>query len=110
MFAFNYASHLAGLYFERWYNSLDSPHYLSFIMCQGVDVKLVQFPVHLCFALTVHRSQGQTLKMVVFYLRKDVFVHGCLYVGLSRVWKSADIIILTTDYHRICLNFLCYVC
>ena len=37
----------------------------SFITWQDVDVKRVQFPVRLCFALPVHRSQGQTLKSVV---------------------------------------------
>ena len=56
----------------------------SFITWQGVDVKQLQFPVRLCFAVTVHSSQGQTLNRVVFYLRRDVFMHGCLYVGLSR--------------------------
>ncbi|CAN0447843.1 unnamed protein product, partial [Laminaria digitata] len=70
----------------------------SFITWQGVDVKRVQFPVRLCFAVTVHRSQGQTLNRVVFYLsRRDVFMHGCLYVGLARVRNSADIRILTTE-------------
>ena len=64
------------------------------------------FPVRLCFALTVHRSQGQTLKMVVFYLRRDIFMHGCLYVGLSRVRKSADIMILTTE-DRTCPYMVC---
>ena len=63
----------------------------SFITWQDVDVKRVQFPVRLCFALPVHRSQGQTLKSVVFCLRRDVFMHGCLYLGLSTVRKSADI-------------------
>ncbi|CAN0514437.1 unnamed protein product, partial [Scytosiphon promiscuus] len=78
----------------------------SFITWQGVDVKRVQFPVRLCFAVTVHRSQGQTLERVVFYLRRDVFMHGCLYVGLSRVRNSADIRILTTE-DRICPHKLC---
>lgn len=54
------------------------PITFSFITWQGVDVKRVQFPVRLCFAVTVHRSQGQTLSRVVFYLRRDVFMHGCL--------------------------------
>ena len=61
-----------------------------------------------CFAVTVHRSQGQTLNRVVFYLRKDVFMHGCLYefVGLSRVRKSADIRNWTTE-DRICPSTFC---
>ena len=73
----------------------------SFMTWQGVDVKRVQFPVRRCFDVTVQRSQGQTLNRIVFYGCRDVFMHGCLYVGLSRVRKSADIRILTTE-GRIC--------
>ena len=78
----------------------------SFITWQGVDVKHFQFPARLCFAATVHGSQGQTLNTVVFYLRRHVFMHGCLYLGLSRVRKSADVRILTTE-ERISLHTLC---
>ena len=67
-----------------------------FITWQGVDVKRVQLTVRLGFAVPVRRSQGQTLNRVVFYLRWEVFMHGCLCIGPSRVWKSADIRILTT--------------
>ena len=64
------------------------------------------FPV-VCFTVTVHRSQGQTLNRVVFYLHSDVFMHGgCLYVGLSRVRKSADTRIWATE-DRICSYTLC---
>ena len=67
------------------------------ITWQGLDIKLVfSFPF-VSFSLTVHRSQGQTLNRVVFDLRREVFMHGCLHVGLSRVRKSVDIIILTTE-------------
>ena len=41
------------------------------------------------------------LKRVVLDLHRNVFMHGCLYLGLSRVQKSADIIVLTTE-DRIC--------
>ena len=67
------------------------------ITWQGVDAKCVQFPARICFAVTVPRCQGQTLNRVVFDLRREVFMHGCLHVGLSRVRKSVDIIILTTE-------------
>lgn len=76
-----------------------------FITWQGMDVKRVQFPVRLAFAVTVHRSQGQTLDRVVLDLRRDVFMHGCLYVGLSRVRNSNDVKILTTE-HRLCPDHL----
>ena len=43
-----------------------------------------QFPVRLAFAMTVNKSQGQSLKNVGLDLRTPVFSHGQLYVGLSR--------------------------
>lgn len=69
----------------------------KFITWQGVAVERVQFPVRLCFAVTVHRAQGQTVDRMCFDLRRHPFAHGHLYVGLSRVRKSADMLILTTD-------------
>ena len=48
-----------------------------------------QFPVSISFAMTINKSQGQSLKQVGLYLYKPVFTHGQLYVGLSRV-RSID--------------------
>ncbi|CAB1111373.1 unnamed protein product [Ectocarpus sp. CCAP 1310/34] len=62
----------------------------------GVAVKRIHFPVRLWFCLTVHRAQGQTLDKTCFDLTRHPFAHGHLYVGLSRVRKADDVIILTT--------------
>ena len=41
------------------------------------------FPVRLCFAMTVSRSQGQSLNQVSVDLHTPAFSHGQLHVALS---------------------------
>lgn len=56
-----------------------------------------QFPVRLAFAMTINKSQGQTLKNVGLYLPEPVFAHGQLYVAISRVGSAKRIKIFLTD-------------
>ena len=44
-----------------------------------------QFPVRVAFAMTIHKSQGQTLQKVGVWLYDPCFAHGQLYVAVSRV-------------------------
>ncbi|GJV31200.1 ATP-dependent DNA helicase PIF1-like protein [Tanacetum coccineum] len=56
-----------------------------------------QFPVTLCFAMTINKSQGQTLTQVGIFLQRPVFSHGQLYVVVSRVKSKKDLKILCFD-------------
>ena len=45
------------------------------------EFRRLQFPVALCFAMTINKSQGQTFKAVGIDLTNESFTHGMLYVG-----------------------------
>ncbi|XP_074352577.1 uncharacterized protein LOC141691718 [Apium graveolens] len=45
----------------------------------------LQLPIASCFAMTINKSQGQSLKRVGLYLPGQVFTHGQVYVAISRM-------------------------
>ena len=53
-----------------------------------------QFPVRVCYAMTINKSQGQTLKRCGVLLTDPVFAHGQLYVALSRVGDPSCVAVL----------------
>lgn len=56
-----------------------------------------QFPLAVCFAMTINKSQGQTLSQVGLFLKNPVFSHGQLYVALSRVKSKKGLKVLILD-------------
>lgn len=54
-----------------------------------------QFPIKLGWAITIHKSQGQTFENVNIDMTGGAFAHGQLYVGLSRCTSLEGIRMLT---------------
>ncbi|CAN1761724.1 ATP-dependent DNA helicase PIF1 [Linum perenne] len=65
-----------------------------------------QYPIALCFAMTINKSQGQTLHEVGICLKRQVFTHGQLYVALSRVTTKKGLKILSCDEDGKPVNFM----
>ena len=66
--------------------------YLPRIYCTPSDKKnhpftlrRRQFPIKVAFSMSINKAQGQTLAKVGLYLKHQIFGHGQLYVGASRV-------------------------
>lgn len=51
----------------------------------------IQFPVRVSYAMTINKSQGQSLERVGIHLPDPVFSHGMLYVAFSRASRLQDI-------------------
>lgn len=56
--------------------------------------KIVQFPLSLGWAITIHKSQGLTLENVELDIHNGAFAHGQVYVALSRC-RNIDSLKLT---------------
>ncbi|WOH12592.1 hypothetical protein DCAR_0832098 [Daucus carota subsp. sativus] len=59
--------------------------------------KRKQFPLQVCFAMTINKSQGQSMEKVGLYLPNPIFCHGQLYVAISRVTTPEGLHIMLGD-------------
>jgi hypothetical protein len=70
--------------------SLDSPSTSRF----PFTLRRRQLPIRIAFAMTINKSQGQSLRVVGLNLQTPVFAHGQLYVALSRCQDCRNLFIL----------------
>lgn len=52
-----------------------------------------QYPMRLAWAVTIHKSQGKTFDNVIIDIGRGTFVHGQLYVALSRCTSFEGIVL-----------------
>ena len=62
-----------------------------------IQFKRIQFPVRLCFGMSINKAQGQSLKFAGLNLSSPCFLHGQLYVGCSRVGSPDNLFILAPN-------------
>ena len=63
-----------------------------------------QFPIVPAYAVTIHKSQGQTLSRVGLVIEADAFAHGLIYVALSRVSSWQDLFFYSPEERQSIVN------
>ena len=64
---------------------------VEYPLSRGQHIFMLQFPLKLCWAVTAHKAQGQTLSRIAIDISENAFAHGALYVALSRVRSLASV-------------------
>ena len=57
-----------------------------------------QFPLRLAFAMTINKSQGQSVKNVGIHFQTPVFTHGQFYIAMSRCTFANGVKFLFPEY------------
>lgn len=94
--------------FDKYQGPCLQPNNVVPITCQtthwnekGRSCARTQLPLTLCWATTIHKSQGLTLDKVVIHLGNKDFCPGLTYVALSRVRRLTDLCVYPMDFSRL---------
>ncbi len=68
-----------------------------------VEARVVQVPLILAWAMTIHKSQGLTLDKISCDL-EDIFTHGQAYVAISRARTLSGVFIRSINFNNITSN------
>lgn len=61
------------------------------------QLKRLQYPARVCYAMTINKAQERSLEMAGMDLRANCFSHGQLCVASSRVSSSNNLVILQPE-------------
>ena len=68
---------------------------------EGQRLSRQQLPLRLSYAMTIHKSQGQTLSTAVIDLAKAERAAGCSFVALSRVRSLDNVVLQPLSFQRL---------
>ena len=66
----------------------------------GKQMSRQQIPLKLAWAITIHKSQGQTLSKAVIDIGEKEFASGITFVAFSRMKKIKDCLIISYEKSR----------
>jgi len=81
---------------DEWENIKYTYDPVTHMVEENVLGKLIQYPVRLAWAVTIHKSQGMTFDHINLDFSRSPFAHGQTYVALSRS-RSMNGISLTQE-------------
>lgn len=95
------------LAFDNIGNHVIEPVQCRFMSSPGRFVQRTQFPLLLCYAMTIHKSQGLTLPSVFVDLESGMHSKSMAYVALSRTRRLQDLHIIRFDPTQFVCDELC---
>ena len=76
----------------------------KFLIRKGITVTREQFPIMLCYGITIHKSQGLSLENAVMDIGNSIFEPGQAYVALSRVTTLEGVHLINLSPIKITAN------